>query len=97
MVHVISKKKIVDFYSKHLNSKSSLENWYKIVNSTDFRSFIEIQQVFTSADQVEIFTVFNIGGNNYRLIAAIHCNRKKIYIRNILTHGEYDKGKWKEG
>jgi len=42
------------------------------------------------------FTVFDIGGNKYRLIAAIHYNRKKVYIRHVLTHTEYNRNKWKE-
>jgi len=41
------------------------------------------------------FTVFNIGGNKVRLIAALHYNRQKVYIRAILTHAEYDTGTWK--
>jgi len=41
--------------------------------------------------------VFNIGGNKARLIAAIHYNTQKLYIRAVLTHTEYDKNKWKEG
>jgi len=52
--------------------------------------------VFPSADQVGHLTVFNIGGNKARLVAAIHYNRHKIYIRAVLTHDEYDRGKWKE-
>jgi len=40
--------------------------------------------------------VFNIGGNKYRLIAAIHFNRRKLYIRHVLTHTEYDKERWKK-
>jgi len=40
--------------------------------------------------------VFNIGGNKYRLIAAIHFNRHKLYIRDVLTHAEYDKERWKK-
>jgi mRNA interferase HigB len=40
--------------------------------------------------------VFNIGGNKYRLIAAIHFNRQKVYIRHVLTHPEYDRGRWKK-
>ncbi|MCZ8269266.1 MAG: type II toxin-antitoxin system HigB family toxin [Beijerinckiaceae bacterium] len=40
-------------------------------------------------------TDFDIGGNKYRLIAAIHCNRRKVYIRNVLTHSEYDRSAWK--
>lgn len=95
-MHVISKRKIIEFSKVHPNAKAPLENWFKIVDSTDFSSFIEIQRVFPTADKVVKFTVFNVGGNNYRLIAAIHYNRNKLYIRNILTHSEYDKGKWKE-
>ena len=41
-------------------------------------------------------TVFNIGGNKARLITALHYNRRKVYIRAVLTHAEYDAGKWKE-
>lgn len=62
----------------------------------NFRSFVELQTVFPHADQVKKLTVFNIGGNKARLIAAIHYNRQKIYIRAVLTHNEYDKGRWKE-
>jgi mRNA interferase HigB len=52
--------------------------------------------MFPLADQVGKLTVFNIGGNKVRLIAAIHYNRKKVYIRAVLTHSEYNEGKWKE-
>ena len=60
-----------------------------------FASFVELRQLFPSADQVGNKTVFNIGGNKYRLIAALHYNRNRIYIRAILTHREYDRGNWK--
>jgi hypothetical protein len=43
-----------------------------------------------------VLTVFNIGGNRLRLIAAFHYNRKKVYIRAVLTHTEYNEGQWKE-
>ncbi len=52
--------------------------------------------MFPSADEVGNLMVFDIGGNNVRLIAAIHCNRQKVYVRAVLTHGEYDQNKWKE-
>ena len=63
---------------------------------TDFTSFAHLRQVFRSVDKVGKFTVFDIGGNKFRLIVAIHYNRKKVYIRHVLTHAEYDKGNWKE-
>jgi len=71
---------------------SALESWYRIVKRTDFNSFNELRQTFPSADIVGNLTVFNIGGNKARLIAAIHCNTHGIYIRHILNHKEYARG-----
>lgn len=51
---------------------------------------------YNSADLVGRYVVFNIGGNKYRLITAVHFNRGKVYVRAVLTHAEYDSGKWKE-
>jgi mRNA interferase HigB len=65
------------------------------VRKTDYASFVDLRKSFPSADQVGQFTVFNIGGNKFRLIAAIHYNRKKLYIRHILTHAEYDRNMWR--
>lgn len=61
-----------------------------------FNSIAELKTIFPSADKVGKLTVFNIGGNKIRLIAAIHYNRQKIYIRAVLTHSEYNKNQWKE-
>ena len=60
-----------------------------------FTSFIELRQSFGSADMVGKLTVFNIGGNKYRLIAAIQFDRGRVYIRHVLTHREYDLDTWK--
>jgi len=62
----------------------------------DFESFNALRKLFPSADIVGNLVVFNIGGNKYRLIAAIHFNRQKLYIRDVLTHAEYDKERWKK-
>lgn len=66
------------------------------MSKTDFGSFADIKRLFRSVDKVGKFTVFDLGGNKYRLIAAIHYNRKKVYIRHVLTHAEYDQDTWKE-
>lgn len=95
LVHVISKKALQQFWERYPDSRSSLLRWYKIVQKTDFSSFDELRQTFPSADKVGDFIVFNIGGNKYRLIAAVHFNRKKLFIRHVLSHAEYDRGSWK--
>ena len=59
-------------------------------------SSISVRAAFNAADQVGRFTVFDIGGNTFRLIAAIHFNREKLYVRHVLTHDEYDADNWKD-
>jgi mRNA interferase HigB len=95
-MHVITRKRLNDFAAAHPAAKSALANWYRSVKERDFSSFAELRQVFPSADQVGKLTAFNIGGNKVRLIAAVHYNRRRIYIRAVLTHAEYDQGRWKE-
>lgn len=56
----------------------------------------ELRKAFNSVDLVEGLYIFNIGGNNFRLVAAIHFNTGRVYVRHILTHAEYDKGAWKK-
>jgi mRNA interferase HigB len=66
------------------------------VKNNDFSNFAHLRQIFASADQVGKLTVFNIGGNKVRLVAAIHYNRRKIYVRAVLTHAEYDEQRWRK-
>lgn len=95
-MHVITRKRLNEFSEKYPETKTALAGWYRLIRKTDFSSFVELRSIFPSADQVGKLTVFNLGGSKVRLIAAIHYNRKKVYIRAVLTHEEYDRGKWKE-
>lgn len=94
-MHVIAKCALVEFWTKRKDAKAPLEAWYRIARSDVFRDFNHLKSVFGSVDYVDGLTVFDIGGNKYRLIAAIHYNRRKLYIRSILTHVEYSRGGWK--
>jgi mRNA interferase HigB len=95
-MHIITRKRLNEFAEKHPDSKTSLQYCYRLAKTKDFKSLAELRKTFGSADQVGNLTVFNIGGNKVRLIAAIHYNRHTIYIRAVLTYREYDEGKWKE-
>ena len=94
-MHVIAKLVLVEFWIKHPDAESALLAWYRVMESEIFVDFNDLRATFASADYVAGLTVFNIGGNKYRLIAAIHYNRRKIFIRALLTHAEYNLGKWK--
>ncbi|MFN4953121.1 MAG: type II toxin-antitoxin system HigB family toxin [Aphanizomenon sp.] len=94
-MHFISRKVLRQFWQEYPDSETALIRWLKIIESVSFQSFEELRSVFPNADLVTNLIVFNIGVNKYRLIASIHFNRQKVYIRYILTHSEYDKDRWK--
>ena len=95
-MHIITRKRLNEFADRHPGTRSSLEHWYRELKRCNVSSFAALRSVFPAADHVGKFTVFNIGGNKARLVAAIHYNRRRVYIRAVLTHAEYDAGKWKE-
>lgn len=95
-MHVITRKRLNEFAGKYPETENALADWYRLMKQNDFSNLAELRRMFSSADKVGKLTVFNIGGNKVRLIAAIHYNRKKVYIRAVLTHKEYDAEKWKK-
>ena len=94
-MHVISRKVLRTFAQRYPDSRTALDAWFHIVDKNAFTTFVDLRRVFPQADLVGELIVFNIGGNKYRLVAAIHFNRQKMYIRHVLTHEEYDRGGWK--
>ncbi len=67
-----------------------MEAWYRVVKNASFANFNDVRRTFNSADYVAPYTVFDVGGNNFRVIAAIHYNGQRLYIRFVFTHAEYD-------
>ena len=92
-MHIISRKALRDFWESY--PESQMSRWYTIIKKSVFKDFNDLRTTFPSADWVEGLVVFNVGGNKYRLIAAIHFNRGRVYIRRVLTHEDYDQGAWK--
>ena len=94
-MHIITKKRIIEAVDQHKDCETALLGWHKVMKDAEFKSFSELKAQFNSVDKVGDVFVFNSGGNKLRLIAAIHFNTKKVFIRTILTHKEYDNDKWK--
>jgi mRNA interferase HigB len=94
-MHIISRKALRLFWEQYPDSETALLRWFKVVRQSEFETLAELRAAFPTADKVGRWVVFNIGGNKYRLIASIHFNRGKVYVRHILTHAEYSRGKWK--
>jgi mRNA interferase HigB len=100
-MHVISVKALKQFWAAHPMAETGLKYWYKIASNSQWKHIEDVRRSFPHADSVGHLTVFNIGGNKYRLIAKIVFSKGensigKIYIRSVLTHLEYDKGNWKK-
>jgi mRNA interferase HigB len=94
-MHIISRKRLVLFVKVHANSETSLDTWYRTAKAAEWQNLVELREAYPSADLVDIYTVFNIKGNHYRLIAEINYRSGTIFVRDILTHAEYDKEQWK--
>ncbi|MGK7875744.1 MAG: type II toxin-antitoxin system HigB family toxin [Xenococcaceae cyanobacterium] len=95
-MHIISKKRLKEFWQKHPNAQPNLQTWYKITSKAHWQNFAQLRQVFPSGDIVGNFSVFNISGNNYRLIAFVDYQYQEVYIRHVLTHAEYNTEDWKK-
>ena len=94
-MHVISKKKIREFWAVHAKAESPLNSWFRLAKTIEWSNFAEVKAAFPGADQVGKYTVFDIGGNNYRVIAEINYTRGKVFVRYVLTHADYSRGRWK--
>ncbi len=99
-MRIISLKTLRDFWLRHRNAHGPLRDWYEMTESARWRNFIDVRQTFGSADVVRVASgnnvvVFDIAGNKYRLIAAIHYNTAVVYALTVLTHKDYDSDKWK--
>lgn len=95
-MHVISRKKLKEAAAKHGDLESPLDAWFRIARKASWRSLVDVRRTFSTADAVAKWTVFNIKGNQYRLIVEINYASGRIFIRHVLTHAEYDRGGWKQ-
>lgn len=94
-MHIISHLKIIQAQAAYPDCYSALEQWYRLTKKADWCNFSEVKACFSSADKVGDKYVFDVGGNKLRLIAAIHFNTGRVFVRAVLTHKQYDQGDWK--
>lgn len=90
-MRVISKQPLREFWETHPQAKAPLSAWFRLMRQTRFAGFLAIKAAFPAADYVAPFTVFDIGGNKFRLVATIHYNMGRVFVRDVLTHSEYDE------
>jgi mRNA interferase HigB len=94
-VRIISNAALRVFAADYPQAHESLQGWRRVIEKNKFENWAALRLVFGSVDKVGDLTVFNIGGNKYRLIAYVRFEKQIVYIKAVLTHRDYDEGKWK--
>jgi mRNA interferase HigB len=99
-MHLIGRDVLEAFKEKHADARGPLERWERLVTENAWRNFAELRLTMPSADQVSldrvlVVTVFNVGGNKYRLVSEVKYRLQLVRALLVLTHSEYDKGRWK--
>jgi mRNA interferase HigB len=103
-VNVISRRKLKDFYntdSTRRNHANAFEDWFRIARKAHWQNFQDAKATFGQTDVATgsnggTATIFDIGGNKYRVVAQIDYRRQTILIKAVLDHKQYDKGFWKK-
>ena len=91
-MRIISFSKLKEFFTKDANARVGLQDWYKRAKKSDWDDFLDVKKTFNSVDNVgNDRYVFNIKGNNYRVVAIIRFKLKTLFIRWVGHHKDYDK------
>ena len=91
-MRVISRSTLIAYYTKNPQAKIALEDWYVKTSRATWNNFAEIKRTFNSVDNVgNQHYVFNIKGNDYRLVVVIQFTPKRVYIRFVGSNAEYDR------
>ncbi len=94
-MRLITKSNVLDDAAQYPEASEPIKRWCASVKQADWQNLEEVRQVYREAEAVGSVTVFNIKGNDYRLIVGIDYEDGTVYYKYFLTHAEYDKGKWK--
>ena len=95
-MRIISKRRLFKLAAKFSDAKSALQVWMETARQARWSSLEDIRKSFPSADMVGKLAIFNVKGNHYRLIVRMEFEGQRIYIKEFLTHAEYDKEAWKK-
>jgi len=94
-MHVITRKRVLEFRGSHPDAVTALDVWYRLVKAGQFRSWAALKETFRAADHLgKGLVVFDVGGNKYRLVAHVRytseTNVGRLWVRHVFTHAEYD-------
>lgn len=91
-MNVIAPRTLRAFWEKYHHAETPLRDWLKLMRDSSFTNFSELREVFPSADYVAgQLTIFNLGGNKYRLVTFIRYTLQIVFIKGVMTHAEYTR------
>ena len=94
-MHVISRKKLADFWKKYSSAKNALATWFKVAEKAHWQKWADVQKANPKASYYECCLIFNIGGGSFRLVVRRATNWKTLFVVGVYTHEEYDRDLWK--
>lgn len=89
-MRLISNRALRDFSARHPNAATPLQAWRKLIEHSAPRNHADLKRLANSVDRVGDYYVFDIGGNKFRVVAAVHFERQMLFVRHVFTHAEYD-------
>lgn len=91
-MNIYNRSTLIRFWKKYHRAKVPLQTWYKITENANWKNTNDVKKIYGSADAIgKNRVVFNIKGNDYRLVVAFNFERGWVFIKFIGTHNEYDK------
>ncbi|MEI8374943.1 MAG: type II toxin-antitoxin system HigB family toxin [Planctomycetota bacterium] len=100
-MRIIKRLMLAEYWERNPQARVGLLYWHELARKAHWTCIQDVRATFPHADAVMVASgrsvvVFNIAGNKYRLITAIHYNRRLVFTLIVLTHSEYGKGRWKD-
>ena len=99
-MRLITRKRLAEYGKAYADARGPLGEWAALVTAGRWQSLDDTRRVFPHADEVRVASgrtvaVFNVKGNSYRLVTAIHYDKQRVYVMRFLTHAQYNKNAWK--
>ena len=81
---------LTDFAAANAPAKKPLEAWQTLISKNSFKHYIELKNTFGAADYSAPYTIFDVGGNKFRIIALVSYETQVVYVKFVMTHSQYD-------
>ena len=98
-MRIITERKLREFWesadgAEKARRQRAIRTWIAIVRNAEWNNFADIRRTFNHSDVFGTCTIFDVGGNKYRIVAKSAFGIKALFIRAVLTHAEYDRKDW---